>query len=259
LGFIDIVDIVTYLSKNLNKPRENELIQPWYSILEIANVPCSKVANFSNRNPTLFMDYNESLQNVIDDIAFDNYHRIAIMKDNYVVGVLTQSTLLQFFYQNKLWESMGTLAIQSVESLKLGMRKVFQVTADTQVMQAFELMVKNQVSSLAVVDENNKIIGNLSASDLKIIGYDMQLYSKLFGTVRDFLHKQLSTQYPITVTSSTVFSDVLAMFDQKKVHRVFVVNEDQNLIGVITPGDILLCFQSPHLLECIENKQKCQT
>lgn len=51
-------------------------------------------------------------------------------------------------------------------------------------------MIDVKKSALAVVSENGQLVGNLSASDLKEIGYDMGLYDKLFDSVGDFLRKK---------------------------------------------------------------------
>jgi len=259
-GFIDIVDIVTYIAANLTAPRSNNLVQPWYAINEIANVKCGVVGNFSQRNPTMIVDANESVQNVIDDIAFDNYHRIALMEDGFIAGVASQSNLLEFFYRHNMWENMGVLSWQTVSNLKLGLRDVRSVTPDVIVMDALKLLVQYRVSALAVIDVDRNLFGNLSASDLKNIGYDMELYPKLFGTVGDFIRPQLQSAFPVTVTLSTKFRDVLALFDKKKVHRLYVTSDEsaKNIVGVITPGDILKCFQSPHLAAWID-KQFSQT
>jgi len=253
-GFIDIVDIVTYISSKLTAPRANNQVQPWYAINEIASVACGVVGNFSQRNSTLIMDANESIQNVIDDIAFDNYHRIALIENGFIVGVVTQSNLLEFFYKHNMWENMGSLSWQSVTNLKLGLREVCTVSPGTIVMDALKLMVQNRVSALAVVDNNKKLIGNLSASDMKNIGYDMELYTKLFGTVEDFIRPQFQTSLPVTVTPNTQFRDILALYDKKKIHRLYVTDSTNNVIGVVTPGDVLKCFQSPHLTQWIDNQ-----
>ena len=44
---------------------------------------------------------------------------------------------------------------------------------------------------------------------------------------------------PVHVTLSTSFQEVLEVFASKRVHRVFVVDDDLKPIGVISLGDAL--------------------
>jgi len=250
-GFIDILDIVSYLTNNITSPRgDDQVVEPWYSIVDITSTNCRKIMNYSGRDPTLVIDINDSIQSVIDHASFLNYHRIAIMKNGVAESILTQTRLLGYLYKRNMSGYMGTLGSQTVGDLRLGIRAVHTVTNGTQVLQAFKKMVKEKISGLAIVDERNRLIGNLSASDLKLIGYDMELYAKLFGTVADFVkRKQASSQTPkeqIIVKLSTKFTEVLELFQKNKVHRIYVVDGDL-LLGVITIGDILSCFQSPYL------------
>jgi len=255
-GFLDILDIVTYVSGHISKPTgENQLVQPWYTIREIADTPCKDIMNLSKRNSTMAVDVNSSIQTVIDDIAFDNYHRIVLTQKGIATTVLTQTNILDFLFQHSKWNEMGSLSGQTVDGLQLGIRKVLTVTKGTQVLQAFKDIVKYQVSALAIVDENNKLIGNISASDIKAIGYDMGLYARIFTTVGDFLKDQLK-KGPITVTPQHKLGDVLKLFHSKSVHRLYITDSKHALLGVITPNDILKCFRSRHLMEKLDTQYK---
>jgi len=62
-------------------------------------------------------------------------------------------------------------------------------------------MYDTRVSALAVVNENGQLASNLSASDLKEVGFDLDLYVRLFDSVQDFLKKK-------TLNRNVVRSDV---------------------------------------------------
>jgi len=253
--FLDIVDILTYIDANITKPSKgSDLIEPWYKIVDIAETPCSKVINFSKRNKTLMFDINDSIQKVIDNTTPANHHRVAITKDKTFISMLTQSNLLEFLFKNSMWENMGNLAWQTIRKLNLGLKKVYTVTPGTQVLQAFHQIVKKQVSALAIVDNDGHLIGNLSASDLKATGYDMELYSKIFGTVDNFIKSNVK---PVSVTPDTTFKEVLGLFHSKKVHRLWIT-ENKSLVGVISPNDILECFRSHKALPSQEVKNNSQ-
>jgi len=148
---------------------------------------------------------------------------------------------------------MGNVSAETIEQLQIGYRDVVSVDPDLAVIQAFVKMVETRKSGIAVVQANEfdemALIGNVSASDLKDIGYDGQLFSKLYIPVSTFL--EMKTKYaavppPLTVSPQESISHVLEQFHQHGIHRLYIVDteNDTSLLGVITPSDVLRLFAS---------------
>jgi len=103
-------------------------------------------------------------------------------------------------------------------------------------------MVINKVSGVGVVNEEGKLVGQVSAHNIRSM--------KASGEMMDYLYKPY-TEYklilakkfqvplsPITVSSSTPLKEVVDTLLSNKIHRVFVVDDNQ-LTGVISFSDII--------------------
>jgi len=189
---------------------------------------------------------NATLQKIINDITPNYIHRIAILEGDAVVGILTQTKILEFLFQNNAFNEIGTLGSMSIGELRLGYRPVYKVSSQTKAIVAFQEMATYGVSCLAIVNNNGQLIGNLSASDIKEIGYNMNLYSNLFRTVEYLKQFQGGgkIQDPFVVTPTTTVTQILGFFVHTKVHRFFIIDKQGALLGIISPHDILKCFES---------------
>lgn len=68
--------------------------------------------------------------------------------------------------------------MQSSQTLgKLGIAPslVISVFDNVSVMQSFDYIIANKISGLAVVDQQGKLIGNISASDFKVMEFGIIL------------------------------------------------------------------------------------
>jgi len=158
---------------------------------------------------------------------------------------------------------MGDIASMTVGQLQLGYRKVEKIDIESVALNAFIKILDTNKSGIAVVAQNvfnqEEVVGNISASDLKNIGNAAELFSILYLPITSFLSRNTKTNHsftnsslnppqippPLTVNTNNTLASVLWIFCLHKIHRIFVVDLDQQLIGVITPSDILRLFVSP--------------
>jgi predicted transcriptional regulator len=103
-----------------------------------------------------------------------------------------------------------------------------------------------------VVDDDGKLVGNISASDLKrahlvpvgSLGKDLYQPIKTFLNIRGDLHDRvtmggLPKYEPISVNLDNKFGEIAQLVTEKKVHRVYVVDEDKKPLCVVTLRDLL--------------------
>jgi len=93
----------------------------------------------------------------------------------------------------------------------------------------------------------------LSSSDLKALGYNVEMFSLFDLTVSEFLAQVRAKQPPdfpkvLAVTPDTTIATVAKLFEKNKVHRLFVVENVDSMkpIGVISLFDFLVLFGSSH-------------
>jgi len=136
---------------------------------------------------------------------------------------------------------------------------VVTVTDTMDLREAAKIFVEERISGAPVIDELGSLVGVLSQSDL--VEYELatereltveapfyrQPYDDALHPSRGFQLEELSadtvkdvmTPYLITVTEDTAIREVAARMAECGVHRVIVVDEDQQIRGIVTSLDVL--------------------
>uniref|UniRef100_A0A6B2LBX7 CBS domain-containing protein n=1 Tax=Arcella intermedia TaxID=1963864 RepID=A0A6B2LBX7_9EUKA len=166
-------------------------------------------------------------------------HRVAI-GDAKLEQFITQSDLVRVIHEKKLF---GGLENKTVKELSLGTASVITIKNTERVVEAFKKIVIKKITGVGVVDENNKIVGQVSSSDIKCISTTGEMIQQLYLTYPEY-RKNLEETYKvplktITVSESDTFQTVIATLVSNKLHRVFVAGEDNSLISVISLTDII--------------------
>uniref|UniRef100_A0A7R9Z8Q4 CBS domain-containing protein n=1 Tax=Chlamydomonas euryale TaxID=1486919 RepID=A0A7R9Z8Q4_9CHLO len=95
-------------------------------------------------------------------------HRMAIYdKDQRIRAVISQMDVVRFLASRL--PQLGPLVERTVTELDLVQTKIHTCPPETSAIVAMGLMQDEDVSSLAVVDHNGKVIGNFSVSELRTV------------------------------------------------------------------------------------------
>lgn len=181
-----------------------------------------------------------------------------------------RSILLHFSFTSKLVD---------LDELHSGQFLCFQVYEDEPVLQAFKVMRKKRVGGVPVIErETKKAVGNISLRDVQFLLTAPEIYHDyryvitlnltewafcfityiLIGcshynrgiTVKDFLTEVRSyleknknaspmlNEY-VTCKKDCTIKELIQLLDQEKIHRVYVVDDDGDLQGLITLRDII--------------------
>lgn len=134
------------------------------------------------------------------------------------------------------------------------------VHKDENLKGALDLLAKHNISGLPVVDNNDRVVGIISGTD--IMQYSNQnniiphasksiWISPYSGTddlasVRsgfEILHRtaveKIMTKKVYTITADTPVSEVARLMNRRKINRVPVVDDDEKLIGIVTRADMV--------------------
>lgn len=115
-------------------------------------------------------------------------------------------------------------------------KNVFTTNPDEDVVFAFEKLMKNKVSALPVLDEDGKMIGIVTASDL---GYNLILDNYKLGTkVSSVMVKNVTSVSP----EESLYDAICAMEENApggSIVNQLPVLENGNLVGIISDGDII--------------------
>jgi CBS domain-containing protein len=118
-------------------------------------------------------------------------------------------------------------------------RKVKVITENETMRQACKLMYQHNIGSIIIIknddDTTKKEIpaGILTERDIaRMIGFSAKFYPDT--PVSEVMNKPL-----ITVSPNTSVKDAVALMEQRDIRRLPVVNDEQQMIGIITAKDIL--------------------
>jgi len=108
-------------------------------------------------------------------------------------------------------------------------------TPDEKISATELIMIKKNIGGLPVVDNQKslRVIGIITQRDIRLARFAVSLDSP-YTTVKD-----LMTAEPYCVNKDDTINDVLDLMFEKKVERLPVVNNNNELIGLILQQDIL--------------------
>jgi CBS domain-containing protein len=136
-------------------------------------------------------------------------------------------------------------------------KKVITIKRDASVKELSELLVKNKISGVPVVDDSSSLVGIATEGDLIVQDADLHFprYFKLLDSIiyleslnkfKRNLNKYLGTKVEDVMTSrvktvniDTPVSEVANIMIRNNINRVPVLNKRDNLVGIITRADII--------------------
>ncbi|KAF7838175.1 SNF1-related protein kinase regulatory subunit gamma-1-like [Senna tora] len=170
----------------------------------------------------------------------------SIITQSSVIHMLTECVGLQWF------ESWGTKKLSEVGLPVMTFDRIIKVYEDEPVLQAFKSMREKRIGGVPVIERGgSKAVGNISLQDVQFLLTAPEIYHdyraitvKYFLTaVRSYLEKHKEA-FPmlselVTCKNDCTIKELIQLLDHEKMNRVYVVDDDGNLEGVITLRDII--------------------
>ena len=124
-----------------------------------------------------------------------------------------------------------------------------QVSSDVSINECAKIMDKENIGSLLIV-ENNKLLGIITEKDLVKKGIAQ---NKDLNKIKA---KDLMTKELITLKGHEDLHETMILMKNEEIRRLPIVDENNNIQGLITYRDILKI--QPSLYEIIVEKYKMQ-
>ncbi|KAJ6734471.1 AMP-ACTIVATED PROTEIN KINASE GAMMA REGULATORY SUBUNIT [Salix purpurea] len=147
-----------------------------------------------------------------------------------IQNFITQSAIVQGLEGCKGRDWFDCIAAHPISNVGLpfvSADEVVSVQSDELILEAFKKMKDNEIGGLPVVEGPNKKI----------------------HTVMDFMNTVVSTTEgtgrvtpPITCKPDATLGSLVHALASKSVHRIHVVNQSDEVVGVITLRDVISCF-----------------
>jgi len=232
-GMVDILDVIKFAvdkfgKETLVKSKNLDALHDFQEATanDIMQYPYSKKVKV---HP---IDRSTSLFTALELLSKPGVHRLPILDESKVIGVITQSAIISWLAKNM--NKLGPLKEMKVSQMQAAHQYVLSVLEDDWALDAFHLLKVGGVSAVAVINEDGQLIGNVSAKDIKRISSSGRLYERLFGPVREFVEND-----PIFVTLDDTLEKVITDIHKNGIHRIYVVDESLAPLGVISLSDIL--------------------
>ena len=129
-------------------------------------------------------------------------------------------------------------------------KNVVTVAPDTDLHEAARLLSENRISGMPAIDSNNRVVGVISEADILVLAG-----MKREHTFKDILRGILGEPIPIRKTGDKVqhvmsfppvtsmaddgVADVARILDERRIKRLPVVDDNGNLIGIVSRADII--------------------
>lgn len=252
LGVMSVLHLVSFMLHNI--PRE-ELQRTDIGTLtkeHILNRQIREVVDMQAIDtPHIIKEHQlviEAVKLMIDEK--DPSRRVLVVDDNHkLVTVITQSKILEIAMG--VLDNMPDIANRTLREKNLHKKGVAVVTEEQVVADAFALMCQKNISAVAVADGERRLLGVISASDIKTLGFDLHYIQLLGKSVKEYLaEEKRSSHLPsefYTCRPDTVIVEVVKLLVSMRLHCVFVVDEGRRLMGVVSIRDLLKTFLNPFM------------
>lgn len=260
----DYNDLNSYLLLVLNKIQVNNA-----KVTEDCQngkpVPVGEIVKLTPKNPFYKLPENETLTTVMK-ILGSGVHRVAICNPEmtFVKGILSQRRLIKYLWDNaKSFKSLESLFNYSLQDLQVGVlnsaykptsrqSRVISIHGEEPLIMALYKMHMERISSIAVVDNQYNLLGNISVADVKHVTRTSQ-YPLLHKTCRHFISVILNSRgletgkdsFPVFhVYPTSSLGRTLAKLVATKSHRLWIVQPPENILSAQTTGNSMNASQS---------------
>lgn len=234
LGFVDVLDILAYLVHVCGKLQRGPDRESWeistdtlhmmkQRAKEFNMTEVGELIDFSKRNRFVAMRETATVRMCIDQ-WLHGIHRVAVLDNRgWLTGVLSQFSVVEYLAMidasqvKELQTNCGNFIFKTENPMCIG--------CHTPAIDAFMLMHNRGLSSLGLLDVNGKLVGNISASDLK--GITSLGFNALLTSCETFLQDVRSFQrrgkdFIVWCTPDTPMHQVVNLIVQHRVHRIYL-------------------------------------
>lgn len=200
------------------------------------------VLGLSEEGKSLWI-YNpeEPLEQVLE-VFSKGVHRVLVRQvneeGNPTVRLLSQSDVIHYISKHML--DFPELTEKPINQIGLASFPFVKSVPDSvTALAAYRVMVQEGLLAVPIVDQNGILVASLSTSDLR--GLSIRNARAVLSPVTQFL----GLRPVFSVRPTTTLGEVINSFLTNKIHRVWIVDDAQRVIGVVTMSDVITKF-SPY-------------
>ncbi|KAI4212824.1 MAG: hypothetical protein LQ351_004527 [Letrouitia transgressa] len=197
-------------------------------------IPLKDVKSLGSKEPFVTLSRTANLTQAIETFG-GGTHRIVIVEEgtDNVIGILSQLRLVKFLWENgQCFPIIDELYPQNITDLGIGSQQLISINGDKPLKEALKLMNNEGLTSLAVVDNQTNVVGNISIVDVKLLTKSSSA-PLLENTCIHFISVILSTRgmndgkdsFPVFhVNPFSTLAHTVAKLVATKAHRMWVTD-----------------------------------
>jgi len=241
LGLVDMLDIVAFIisvapdptSLHANELRSCEIAGRAMSLKSLKDV-----VDASGRDTYVPVFESTPITMTLSFFA-KGIHRVPIHSEGTIHNMVSQADVVREIANKIDFGDLKAMGEKTLDQLYLGQETPISVKRNHSVLKALHSL-KSGISAIAVVEEDGKLAGNFSATNLE--GLFMEQFPHFLKSVEDFLSEYSpASMQPVCCRRDTTFEVAIKEMISSGVHRLWVVNDDYHPIGVVSMTDILRC------------------
>uniref|UniRef100_A0A7S1EQM0 CBS domain-containing protein n=1 Tax=Timspurckia oligopyrenoides TaxID=708627 RepID=A0A7S1EQM0_9RHOD len=254
-GLFSLHSLLEYVVSNISEISESKTLA--WSAFQRLCLKFKDVGEFcSSRTPSYVRV--DSDENVITMLRFfaNGTHRCSVLDKHtsMVLGTLSQSRVLNYVYEHRSEEPFESILKHEISELPSNDHiarggSVLSIFEDAILLDAVKVMLKHDVSSVAVLDEDGLLCGSLSLSDFKYL-FRIRRIDLFWCPIHEFIrfirgfqslserHAKDSFPYFATRSNKTIGS-VIERMVATKVHHLWIIDDARHAVGVVSITDIL--------------------
>jgi len=250
LGFVDLLDIVHFiLNSKIPNIRRFFLESNDLPILsrrvesknsEYLEEKIQLVLDSSSRNPFFPLSIRSTLLDAAN-LCKQGIHRIPILnEDGEIISIISQSDIVCYLYENRIHlENKWKKTVKDFAAHFI--HKIVCTNENSNVLDSYRLLFSKGVNAVAITDQQGKLIGNLSPSDLKELCSQNQSLDALLKPVYQFTQNYQTKQkgFLLFVKEDDTIEKVVELIIQFCTHRIWIVDPDMKPIGIISLTDLI--------------------
>ncbi len=181
----------------------------------------SKVRQFTS--PVITIEPDDTISDALFLMQKNDIKRIVIVQNSFPIGIVTERDIGKFLERDKTTKTLDKIPIQNIMN-----KNLVTISSEDEdiVAQSSIRMVTFQISSVIIIDNEGKLTGIITKSDLT------RIFAGLYGRVykvADYMSKKMIT---CRKTDSLLFA--LDMLNKNKISRLIVTDNEGRPVSVIT-------------------------
>lgn len=248
-GMLECLDIVNYLCAILDS--EGFGTARWDFILKNTGQLLDE-----SKKRTVVMSNQASMYEALKELA-KGESRVMVVDSNCqthvqngeeqnILGIFSQADITRFLSCNPYWLKLFPNSKKSLRELNIldnANQQVLSVNQNSLTREAFKKMIDNNTSGICVVDDQGRLVANLSASNVR--GLSRRNFQLLNKPIFEFLQRDRRRGWwtmPICLSEDETLDKCVLQFYSTGVHQMYICDAQGKPQYVVDLTDVIKQF-----------------